>query len=98
MSEALVGVAEEGMGEWAWVGVVPCVHMPCTDAHPSWGHGVAPDTNPQGHTPDPASVPTSTAQSRVIVMTSDLRGCEGPKAMVFPVVMYGCESWDCEES
>ena len=20
------------------------------------------------------------------------------KAMVFPVVMYGCESWDCEES
>ena len=19
------------------------------------------------------------------------------KAMVFPVVMYGCESWDCEE-
>ena len=20
------------------------------------------------------------------------------KAMVFPVVMYGCESWDCKES
>ena len=20
------------------------------------------------------------------------------KAMVFPVVMHGCESWDCEES
>ena len=20
------------------------------------------------------------------------------KAMLFPVVMYGCESWDCEES
>ena len=20
------------------------------------------------------------------------------KAMVFPVVMYGCESWSCEES
>ena len=20
------------------------------------------------------------------------------KAMVFPVVMYGCESWDCEEN
>ena len=20
------------------------------------------------------------------------------KAMVFPMVMYGCESWDCEES
>ena len=20
------------------------------------------------------------------------------KAMVFPVVMYGCEKWDCEES
>ena len=20
------------------------------------------------------------------------------KAMVFPVVMYGCDSWDCEES
>lgn len=70
------------MGEWAWISGVPCAHVPCTDAHPSWGHGVAPDTNPWVHTPDPASVSTSTAQSGVIAMTPDLWGCEGPRGTV----------------
>ena len=30
-------------------------------------------------------------------MTSPAKVCL-VKAMVFPVFMYGCESWDCEES
>lgn len=72
------GQSEEGMGEWAWIGGVPCAHVPCTDAHPSWGHGVAPDTNTWVHTPDPAS----TAQSGVIAMTPDLWDCEGPRGTV----------------
>ena len=34
-------------------------------------------------------------KSRDITLSTKVRLV---KAMVFPVVMYGCESWDCEES
>ena len=37
----------------------------------------------------------STLKSRNIIFPTKVRLV---KAMVFPVVMYGCESWDCEES
>ena len=34
-------------------------------------------------------------KSRDVTLPTNIRLV---KAMVFPVVMYGCESWDCEES
>ena len=34
-------------------------------------------------------------KSRDIILPTEVRLV---KAMVFPVAMYGCESWDCEES
>ena len=37
----------------------------------------------------------SVLKSRDITLSTKVRLV---KAMVFPVVMYGCESWDCEES
>ena len=37
----------------------------------------------------------SILKSRDITLSTKVRLV---KAMVFPVVMYGCESWDCEES
>ena len=37
----------------------------------------------------------SVLKSRDITLSTKVRLI---KAMVFPVVMYGCESWDCEES
>ena len=36
-----------------------------------------------------------TLKSRVITLPTKVRLV---KAMVFPVVIYGCESWNCEES
>ena len=37
----------------------------------------------------------SVLKSRDITLPTEVRLV---KAMVFPVVMYGCESWDCKES
>ena len=37
----------------------------------------------------------SVLKSRDITLPTKVRLV---KAMVFPVVMYGCESWDCKES
>ena len=39
--------------------------------------------------------PCSIFKSRDITLSTKISLV---KAMVFPVVMYGCESWDCEES
>ena len=38
--------------------------------------------------------PDRVLKSRDITLPTKVRLV---KAMVFPVVMYGCESWDCEE-
>ena len=37
----------------------------------------------------------SVLKSRAITLSTKVHLV---KAMVFPVVMYGCETWDCEES